>query len=99
MNIRGKRMPTRKICPISRIAILAQGQFLKSIMAADKPITTPPANNATSVSREGCQRKSLETIGLIIGFLLWMDLIRCDYSIATETIYFFFVCVLVLKHR
>lgn len=79
MKTRGKRIPIRKICPRSRIIILAHGQFLKGIMAADKPITIHPANSATSVSLEGCQRKSFETIGVIIDFLLWMDLVRCNY--------------------
>jgi hypothetical protein len=76
MNTSGKRIPTRKICPISRIIILAQGKLFKGIMAADKPITTPPANNATSVSLEGCHRKNFETIGVAIAGLLWNDLIR-----------------------
>jgi hypothetical protein len=51
-------MPTRKICPISRIAIFTQGQCPKGGIAADKPRTTIPAISATSVSREGCHRKS-----------------------------------------
>lgn len=60
MYAKGKRMPARRICPISRIAIPIQGKLSKGGVAADKPTTTAPAISATNVSREGWYLKNFE---------------------------------------